>query len=431
MPDLLTLYGVWSGGGGAPPSIAALDATPPQWTVVIENPRIDRTADVNHRWVQDGWDSVTLDLQPSEGDSAQVQWAVNQPGQIKVEVDRWRYAELWDEGAFTGIDADYRSFVPEAFTMWVFRGSALIWAGFLRDIDGDTTQPNIVLTGEEFTSCWPDIMLTANLSWSGGVLATLDDVLNREYNTCWMRTYQHTGTLGSLDLSSLITDTRRINEVVEALSIAGPFEWQQWLAWNATYACNEARVSVHPGKAGVDYSASGFTIEWGSGTAETAHTARYTLSTRGTRTRAFVMGNGNSYEMWGYNDPLNVPRRDLVYRADDLPAALVQATSKEFVRRLGLPQLAARVTLRVGNFAGGWPFLWIDDPSGLGGGCSPVGSRIYTRIVDAGMIYQGIMRASTWGVTVGPTGEFIVADLVQDEGIIDNLPEPIPMYQYL
>ncbi|MDH4158644.1 MAG: hypothetical protein OEV62_00120 [Actinomycetota bacterium] len=430
MPDLLTIYGVWSGGGGAPPAIAALDAAPPQWTLVIENPRIDRSADVNHRWVQDGWDSVTLDIQPSEGDSAQVQWAVNAPGQVRVEVDRWRYAELWDEGAFTGIDADYRSFVPEAFTMWLFRGSALVWAGFLRDIDGDTTQPTIVLTGEEFTSAWQDIMLTADLSWTGGVLATLDDVLNREFNSCWMRTYQHAGALGTLDFSTTIRDTRRINEVVDALSIAGPFEWQQWLGRNVTYACNEALVSVHPGKAGADYSASGLTIEWGSGTSESAHTARYTLSTRSTRTRAFVMGAGETYEMWGYNDPLNVPRRDLVYRDDDLPDTLVSATAQEFVRRRGLPMFSARVTLRVGDFAGGWPFLWIEDPAG-GGGCSPVGSRFYTRVVDAGMIYQGIMRASTWGVSIGPTGEYMVLDLTQDEGIIDNLPEPIPVYQYL
>lgn len=439
MSHLASIMGVYGGAGSVPPDLSvdfALEPPPEGALSAIYEVRIVKPllssgpgggiegGQNEYRFVRDGWPYASILLNPGDGDSAQVQWAINEVGQIKVEIDRWRFKQVWDEADFNPGGAPIRNLVPESTTMWLYRNGIPLWAGFLRDIDGDPTgAPNIVLTGEEFTGSFNDVTITEN--WvieEETVAAVLERVMASELRAAWMLPHYHdngygTDTLFSAEVTQL--ETRHISEIIDQLAVAAGFEWQQWIGPSPSTMnpgpAHETHFSVHPIKAGFDYQTLGLHIEWGEGTAQTAFTMRYTYSTRGTRTRATVIGFDDAIAIHDYNHPLGVPRRDNVMHDETLPPELVPQASIDLVRYQGLPQLSVRTALRIGDFEGGWPFLWLwaDDPTT--GGCSPVGSRFNVRIVDAGMVYDALLRTTTWGLSITAGGEFMVLDLVQEE----------------
>ena len=428
MPEVFTVNTVFGGGGGDPQSFAAPAFTPvTEYVVRITKPLVGEHPEF--RWVREGaWQYAEVPLGASGSpDSPLLTWEVNRAGQVKVEIDRWRFAQIWTDANFDPGGSGVLYLVPESTTMWVFRGLQPLWAGYLRDIDaGSSGNLNITLTGEEFIGQFTDINLTDDWTdYTGPVDVMLEQTLTRELRTAWMHVHYHGGGIGGTFTAAYTQlEQRRLSEIIEQLAVAGQFEWQQWIGppYEAGHTW-ETYFGVHPGKAGFDYQTQGFNIEWGSGTTETAWSVRYTFSGRGMRTRWSVIGEGNTIKIRDYNNPLGVPRRDGSVRDDTLPAELVAEAAEQLVRQQGLPQLTVRATLRVGDGPGEWPFLWLygtpDTPDT--GGCSPVGSRFYCRIFDAGMEYAAILRASTWGIAVVPGGEFMVLDLVQDEAAAAGL----------
>lgn len=425
---VVTIAAIVGAGGGGPLPIDPSELIPTtEYVVRLVKPNVTAPLHSEYRWVREGaWQYAEVPLGASSGpDSPSLQFEVNRAGQVKVAIDRWRFAQIWTEANFNEGGAPIRYLVPESVTMWVFRGTQPLFGGYLRDIDGDPIgSPNVTLTGEEFTGAHFDINITDDWSLNAADVAdVLDAVLSRELRTAWMHTHYHGAVLGSFTAEIRQLDQKRISEVIGQLSVAGNFEWQQWIGAAAEDGTWEAYFGVHPVQAGYDYQSQGLSIEWGQGTTETALSARYTFSGRGMRTRWSVIGADDTIKIRDYNIPLGVPRRDGSVRDDSLPAEFVASAAEQLVQRQGLPQLTVRAVLQVGPEQGQWPFLWLYGTAGTPGtgGCSPVGSRFYVKIVDAGMTYAAILRASTWGIAVTPGGEYMVLDLVQDQAAAAGL----------
>ena len=426
--EMMTVNTVSGGGGSAPVSFAPIEFTPvTEYVVRLTKPLVGPNPEF--RWVREGaWQYAEVPLGASgSADSPSLTWEVNRAGQVKVEIDQWRFAQIWGEANFDPGGSGVRYLVPESTTLWVFRGTQPLWAGYLRDIDADPTgNPNVVITGEEFIGQFTDINLTHDWSINAEPTSTaLDLTLTREIRTAWMHTHYHGGGItGTFSAAYTQLEQRRLSEIIEQLAVAGQFEWQQWIGppYEAGHAW-ETYFGVHPGKAGYDYQTQGMNIEWGLGTQETAWSVRYGFSGRGMRTRWSVIGEADTIKIRDYNIPLGVPRRDGSVRNSAIPADLVAEAAEQMVRRQGLPQLTVRATLRVGDQPGQWPFLWLYGTAGTPGtgGCSPVGSRFFVKVAHAGMEYAAILRASTWGIAVVPGGEYMVLDLVQDEAAAAGL----------
>lgn len=417
---------VMSGFSAEPLQFAAGEFTPEtEYTVRLVKPNV--LADPEYRWVREGlWQYAEIPLPPSGGpDSPVITWEVNRPGQLKVSVDRARFALIWSEADFNEGGAPIKYLVPQSVTMWVFRGTQPLWAGFLMDVEADPTgDPNVTLTGEEFTGQWADITFADDWTVTAEpVRDVLEQAVARELRTAWMHVHDHgsTGVTETFTTEILRKDQKRISELVDQLTVAADFEWQQWIGPAQAEGTWEAHLGIHPWKAGFDFQTQGLNIEWGEGTAETAWSVRYTFTGRTTRTRWSVIGADETMSVKDYNIPLGMPRRDGTIRDESLPADVVPLTAESMVRRQGLPQLSARAVLRVAS--GAWPFLWLYATAGTPGtgGCSPVGSRFWVRIVDAGFDYQALMRASTWGIAITPGNEWMVIDLVQDDAAAAGL----------
>ncbi|MEQ1711685.1 MAG: hypothetical protein ABL908_09815, partial [Hyphomicrobium sp.] len=179
----------------APPT--PTDYSTGQYVARLTKPLVTGTDD-EYRWVRSDWPYAEIPLGPSGG-SAFITWAVNTPGQLKIAVDRGLFADIygavdWDPG---GSGVTY--IVPESTTLWLFRNGVPIWAGFLRDIDGDTTSPDITLTAEEFTGAWGDLMLTDDWAVTAADIdVTLDEALARELRAPWMAAHYHGALTGSI-----------------------------------------------------------------------------------------------------------------------------------------------------------------------------------------------------------------------------------------